>query len=70
MSGPLTYATDGFVEEVVWQVPARVRERVIQGALVGYAKAATQRRLAVAKYIPGESDARSKVVVVTSSQTI
>ena len=38
-------------------------------ALVGYAEAAAEGGLAIAEDIPGESDARSEVVVVASSQS-
>src|SRR6266849_7216675 len=57
------------VERIVGKVPARIRERVVERALVSYAKPAAQRSLAVAKHVPGKTDARSKVIVVASAQS-
>src|SRR5271169_1478985 len=63
-------AAEDLVEGVVREIPARVRKRVIERSLVGYAKAAAYRCFAIAKHIPGKADPRSKVVVVALPQVL
>ena len=62
--------TPGPVKGIEGRVPARVRQRVVNFALVRDAKSATQRGLAVAKYVVGEANARAEVVVVTRGKRL
>src|SRR5262249_27902846 len=53
------------VEGVVRHIPARVRERVIERALIRDAKPAAECRLSITKYVVGKTESRSEVIVVT-----
>src|ERR1700722_4521838 len=52
------------VERVIREIPARVRERIVESPLVSYTETATQRCFAIAEYIISKANTRTEVIVV------
>src|SRR5215470_4218121 len=58
------------VERVIREIPARVRQRVVERALVGNSKSAAERSLAIAEHIVSEPNSRTDIIVVALPQRL